>query len=267
MTPPSIFNRRLLAQNRNRAAKHFSQYDFLVQEVAENIALRLEDSSRIFPVALDMGCRLGQLASVLQGKSGIETLVQADISPRMLASNTGLKLVADEELLPFASRTFDLITSVLNLHMVNDLPGALIQLRKALKPDGVFIAAFFGGETLTELRQSLMAAELEVGKGVVPHIAPFMDTKDAGMLMQRAGFSMPVADSHSVTVTYGGMLSLMRDVRGMGESNILMVKKNYGLNRSILAYADQYYKQYFPVEEGCIKATFEIITVTGMGTT
>lgn len=263
-SPPTIFNRKLFASYRDRAANSFNQYDFLVQQVAENIAERLEDSSRQFPVVLDLGCRFGQLSSMLCGKSSIGTVIQTDISQQMLSKASGLRVQADEEYLPFADETFDLIISVLNLHTVNDLPGALIQLRKALKPDGIFIAALFGGETLTELRQSLMTAEIEAERGVVPHIAPFINTKDAGMLMQRAGFDMPVADSHNVIVSYENIFSLMKDIRGMGESNILTLKKNYGLNKEVLARAGSYYKRMFLLEEKYIKSTFEIVTVTGI---
>lgn len=263
--PPIIFNARHLALYRNRAARHFDRYDFLLQDAVDNICERLQESSRVFPKVLILGCRLGQLARALPKTVGSALCIQVDISPVMLHSAEGLRVQADEALLPFAPGSFDLIISLLGLHAVSDLPGALIQARKALHPDGVFIATLFGGETLTELRQSFMAVEMQEGQGATPHIFPFVDIKDAGMLMQRAGFHMPVADGYHLAVTYENVLSLMQDLRGMGEGNILAMRKNYGLNRPLLASVDQHYHHHFPLEDGRIKATFELLTLTGMG--
>lgn len=263
--PPIIFNRQHLALRRNRAARHFNRYDFLLQDAVENICERLQESSRAFPRLLIMGCRLGQLARALPKTVGSALCIQADISPVMLHSAEGIRVQADEALLPFAPGSFDLIISLLGLHAVSDLPGALIQARKALRPDGVFIATFFGGETLSELRQAFMAAEMQEGQGATPHVFPFADIKDAGMLMQRAGFHMPVADSYHLAASYENTHALMRDLRGMGESNILHVRKNYGLNRTVLASVEQHYCHHFPFEDGRIKATFELVTLTGMG--
>ncbi len=262
---PVIFNRALLRKYRDRAAARLFQHQFLLEEVWANIAERLQESTRAFPIVLEMGCRLGGCSSYLAQRAGTRLVVQSEMSAVMLTKAQGMRIMAEEEYLPFAPGSFDLVLSIINLHAVNDLPGALIQLRKALKPGGVFIAALLGGDTLTELRQSLMAAEMECGRGVTPHIFPFVDMKDAGMLMQRAGFALPVADSYTLVASYEGITPLMHDIRGMGEGNILITKKNYGLSREVLAHAGCYYQQHFNLDEGRIQATFEIITITGMG--
>jgi len=184
--------------------------------------------TRKFPRALDLGCHDGTLARVLTGRGGIETLVQCDLSPvmaRAAASNGAPTLAADEEALPFAPESFDLIVSVLGLHWVNDLPGALIQIRHALKPDGLFLGAFLGGATLSELRTVLLEAELAEEGGASPRVAPFAELRDAGGLLQRAGFALPMADTDRIAVTYPDALALMRELRAMGESNVLAARR------------------------------------------
>jgi len=148
---------------------------------------------------------------------GIEHIVQADPSPTFAARTAGLRLAAEAEALPFAPGSFDAVLSVLALHWTNDLPGALLQLRRALKPDGLLLVSLLGGDTLSELRQSLMAAELAEEGGVSPRVSPFAELRDLGGLLQRAGFAMPVVDNDRLTVTYADALALMRELRGMGE--------------------------------------------------
>ncbi|WP_404325778.1 methyltransferase domain-containing protein [Aerophototrophica crusticola] len=172
----TVFDRRVVRLHRDRAAPAIAAHDFLFKEVAERLADRLEIIRRSFPRALDLGCHGGEMAGALLGKAGIETVVQADLSPAMAstaAANGQPTLAADEELLPFAPGSFDLVVSNLSLHWVNDLPGALIQARQALKPDGLFLAALLGGETLFELRRSLFEAEQEVTGGLSPGSAPW----------------------------------------------------------------------------------------------
>ncbi|MCH8154628.1 MAG: methyltransferase domain-containing protein, partial [Proteobacteria bacterium] len=200
-----VFDRALLRRRRDRAAAGLRAHDFLFAEAAERLADRLDDVTRKFAFALDLGCHDGTLSRVLAGRGGIETLVQCDLSPAMAraaATNGAPTLAADEEALPFAPESFDLIVSVLGLHWVNDLPGALIQIRRALKPDGLFLGALLGGATLTELRTALIEAELAEEGGASPRVAPFAELRDAGGLLQRAGFALPGADSDRIAVSY-----------------------------------------------------------------
>ena len=193
----NVFDRALLRRRRDRAAANLAAHDFLFVEVAGRLAERLDEITRKFPVALDLGCHGGVLARALEGRAGIRTLVQCDLSPAMAraaAADGRPVLAADEEALPFKAESFGLVMSVLALHWVNDLPGALIQIRHVLKPDGLFLAALLGGETLAELRTALMEAELAEEGGASPRVSPFADVRAAGGLLQRAGFALPMVD-------------------------------------------------------------------------
>ena len=178
--------------------------------------------------------------------------------------NTGrAALAADEEYLPFRDASFDLIVSCASLHHVNDLPGALVQIQRALKPDGVFLAALFGGATLTELRQAWLAAETALEGGAGPRVAPFADLRDAAGLLQRAGFALPVADSDTITVTYENPLKLMSDLRGMGETNVLRERRRAPTRRATLMAAADCYRSQFAGGDGRAPATFQILSLTG----
>jgi SAM-dependent methyltransferase len=260
----NVFDRRLVRRNRDRAAEGLGAHDFLFREVAERLADRLDDVTRRFPRALDLGCHGGELAAILRGRGGIETLVQCDLSPAMARrarSNGNATLVADEEALPFAPESFDLVISNLSLHWVNDLPGCLLQIRQCLKPDGLFLAAMLGGDTLAELRQALMEAELAESGGVSPRISPFADLRDAGGLLQRAGFALPVVDGDWLTATYPDALGLMRDLRGMGEANAVQVRSRRITPRTLFARAEHLYRRTADAG-GRLAATFQIITMT-----
>ena len=260
--PPQarIFDRRLLRDRRGRAAGGLHAHDFLLTEIAERLADRLSDIARRFPVALDLGARDGILARTLQGRGGIETLIQSDAS---LNNARRGDLVADEELLPFKEQSFDAILSNLSLHWVNDLPGALAQIRSSLKPDGLFLASLFGTGTLAELRTALMEAELAETGGASPRVSPFADLRDAAGLLQRAGFALPVADADTVTVTYGDFLALLRDLRGMGETNILIDRLKRPTRRTVFARAAAIYQERFADAQGRLPATFQILFLTG----
>jgi NADH dehydrogenase [ubiquinone] 1 alpha subcomplex assembly factor 5 len=263
MSPSSaIFNRHRVRQHRQRAAGALASCDFLYREVAARMADRLPDIRRPFPLALDLGCHNGFLADYLQGMGGIETLVQADISENMVRHAPGLRVVADEEWLPFADNRFDLVMSVFSLHWINDLPGTLIQINRILKPDGLFLAMVPGGETLKELRQSFEQAEIGISGGISPRISPFIDVRDAGSLLQRAGFSMPVTDSEVVTVSYETPLKLLDDLRGMGETNALLTSSKSCIRRSVLFGALDYYQKHFGDQNKRVNATFEIVAMT-----
>lgn len=261
-----IFDRSLVRKRRDRAATGFAAHDFLVREVAERLADRLDDVTRKFPLALDLGCHTGEMAGTLRGRGGIERLVQCDLSPAMAAraaANGHLTLAVDEEWLPFAPASFDLIVSNLSLHWVNDLPGTLLQIRRTLKPDGLFIGTLLGAGTLAELRQSLMDAELAEEGGVSPRVSPFADVKDLGALMQRAGFALPVVDADTVAVTYADPMRLLTDLRGMGETNAVAEQRKGLTRRATLLHAISTYQTRFAGPDGRLPATFQVMSLTG----
>ncbi len=257
-----VFDRHSVKLHRDRAAQDMTAFDFLFCEVADMVADRLSDMSRRFPLALDVGCHTGQMAKLLAGRGGIEHLLQCDLSEKMVREVGGQKFVCDEEFLAIGDATLDLVLSCLSLHWVNDLPGALIQMRRALKPDGLFLAALFGGETLKELRQVLVAAEIEIVGGASPRVSPFADVKDGGALLQRAGFALPVADTDVLTVSYENPLKLMRDLRGMGEQMATHSRHKSFTRRKILFRAAEIYQEMFGDQSGRVPATFEVITLT-----
>ena len=262
----SVFDRRQVRRNRDRAASTFPDVDFLVREVADRLADRLRDISRHFPDALDLGCHTGTLGDYVTGMNGIETLIQADLSEGMAARAKrpdSPAVAADEEWLPFAEESFDLVLSNLSLHWVNDLPGALIQINRALKADGLFLAAMLGGETLRELRDVLALAEVELRDGLSPRVSPFADLRDAGALMQRAGFALPVIDSDIITVTYSNPLTLMQELRKMGEGNAVMERSRRPLGRDILMRAAELYVERYAGPDGRVPTTFEVIFLHG----
>jgi SAM-dependent methyltransferase len=265
-SPPRIFDRDLLRRRLDRAAPGYAGADFLKRRAAGDIVMRLEAIMRDFPRAVDLGARNGAFAEALAESDAaprVGLLVEADLSGAMLAGRAGMRIVADEERLPFAPASLDLIVSSLSLHWANDVVGALVQARLALKPDGLFIGALFGGATLTELRQALTAAELELTGGAGPRVSPFADPSDAAGLLQRAGFALPVADVDRVTVRYDHPLKLMADLRRMGETSVLAERHPRILTRKVLARAFEIYQRDFAGPDGRIAATFEILTLTG----
>lgn len=265
-TPPVLFDRALHRRRLDRAAPGYAAAGFLKARAAGDAVVRLEAIMRRFPLAVDLGARDGAFARALAGSDArdkVELLVETDLSERMLAGRTGPRLVVDEERLPFAPASLDLVVSTLALHWTNDLVGALIQIRRALKPDGLFIGALLGGATLTELRQCLLAAESELAGGAGLRVSPFADAFDAAALLQRAGFALPVTDVDRVTVRYASPLGLLRDLRAMGETNVLRDRPRTPLRRAVLLRAMELYVERFAQPDGKVPATFEIVTVTG----
>ncbi|MCA3745702.1 methyltransferase domain-containing protein [Phenylobacterium sp.] len=265
-SPPRIFDRDLLRRRLDRAAPGYAGADFLKRRAAGDIVMRLEAIMRDFPRAVDLGARNGTFAQALADSDAaprVGLLVEADLSGRMLSGRSGMRVQADEERLPFAAASLDLIVSSLSLHWANDVIGALVQARLALKPDGLFIGALFGGATLTELRQALTAAELELTGGAGPRVSPFADPSDAAGLLQRAGFALPVADVDRVTVRYDHPMRLMADLRRMGETSVLAERHPRPLTRRVLARALEIYARDFADPDGRLPATFEILTLTG----
>jgi SAM-dependent methyltransferase len=263
--PPRLFDRRLHRRRLDRAAARFAQADFLKVRAAADLCERLNGVNRHFDIAVDLGARGGVFRRLLgesRSADRVGWLLQTDLSRAMLQGG-GPAVVADEERLPLGPGSVDLIVSSLALHWVNDLVGALIQIRMALRPDGLFLGAVLGGATLTELRQCLLEAELEIRGGAGPRVSPFMDAFDAAALLQRAGFALPVADVDTVSVRYDHPLKLMADLRAMGEANGLADRAPLPLNRAVLHRACALYQERFGEAGGRVRATFEIVTLTG----
>jgi SAM-dependent methyltransferase len=256
-----LFDRRAWRAHRERAGRQ-GAVTFLHEEVAERLLDRLDLINREFPVALDLGARDGAVARALAQRPGCECVIAAEPSGVLLAAAPTPRVAADPELIPFRDASFDLAASCLALHWCADLPGTLIQIRRALKPDGLLLAAMFGGSTLVELRTALFDAELAEEGGVSPRVSPTVELGDAASLLQRAGFAMPVADSETITVTYPSLPALMRDLRGMGETNALTARRRF-LSRATLARAGAIYAERFADADGRIPATFEVLFLTG----
>ncbi len=250
----AIFDRPALRRHRTRAAAGLAQHDFLFREVSERLVERLGDVRRDFPRVLILGGHGGILRNALPPDCGTELLVECAGAPA--------SVVADEDMLPFAQPGFDLVISAMALHWVNDLPGALVQARRALRPDGLFLAALPGGGTLHELRRALMEAEAETAGGAGLRVSPFVELRDAGDLLQRAGFALPVADGETIIVTYADAFALMRDLRGMGESNATAARRRSFSRRDTMFAAAARYGELFAAEDGRIPASFEIVTLT-----
>ena len=261
-----VFDRKLMRLRRDRAARRGDPCTFLFDHVGEILLERLGDVRRDFAKALNFGARFGRLAGPMAAVKNIDTLVHMDPSPDM-ARHAGMSgwpgVAADEEALPFGDGVFDLAIGNLSLHWVNDLPGALIQLQRSLAPDGLLLATMLGGETLKELRQALMAAELAVSGGASPRVSPLADVRDLGALLQRAGFALPVVDADRLTVTYDTVYGLLGDLRAMGETNAVVARNPATTRRSLWHETAQAYHDRFADPDGRIRATFEIITLTG----
>ncbi|MCF6198882.1 MAG: methyltransferase domain-containing protein [Hyphomicrobiaceae bacterium] len=262
-SPPELFDRTLLRQRRERVVNDLAGVDFLLQRAALELDERLDMVLRDFPVAVDLGAGSVCLSEKLAARQDVGKLIVADQSALLLKElKNHTKLICDEENLPFAAQSLNLVTSLLSLHFVNDLPGALIQIRQALKADGLFMAAVPGGRTLIELRSAFMQAEEEISGGVSPRVAPMADVKEYGSLLQRAGFTLPVVDSDLVNVTYDNPLKLMHELRFMGAGNVLTDRLRKPLSKELLGRVLEIYQQNFS-EDGRINATFEIIYLSG----
>ncbi|MFO1018461.1 MAG: methyltransferase domain-containing protein [Hyphomonadaceae bacterium] len=256
--PTFPFETRLLRRRKLRARSGFAEAAFLHARVAADLADRLEAIPRRFESVLALGGG-GLFSAELRERKELSERVGHLVEADWAAGDVQL----DPERLPFAAESFDLIVSPLALHWTNDLPGALIQLRRALRPDGLLLASLFGGETLNELRLSLIEAESELTGGAGPRVAPFADLQDVAGLLQRAGFALPTADRDVVTVRYGEPMRLLADLRAMGETAALTQRSPRGLSRRILARAFEIYRARFSGGDGRVRATFEILTATG----
>lgn len=260
---PLIFDRALLRRRRDRRAEAFAAYDFLFAEAGQRLAERLEAVRRPFARAVELGARDDRLGDSLRALRPDLSVARCAASPAYAAHLSPPALVADEEVVPLAAGSVDLIVSNLALHWVNDLPGLLVQARRALRPDGLFLAAMFGGDTLWELRECLALAEDEVLGGYSPRISPMVDLRDAGMLLQRAGFALPVADIDRIPVRYSDPLRLLSDLRGMGEANVQTARHTAPTPRRLWLRMAELYRQRHGAADGRVTATFEVIFLSG----
>lgn len=259
--PAPLFDARLARLHRARAAAGFAEHAFLHKNAATDLAERLEAIPRRFERALLLGAPALMRAAIAQRPAlaaRIGDMIAADSVAALAAG--GVALAPDA--LPFAAAQFDLVLSPLFLHWANDLPGALIQIRTALRADGLMLASVFAGDTLAELRAALIEGELEACGGAGPRVAPFADVRALGGLLQRGGFALPAADRDVVIVRYGDPVALLRDLRAMGETNALAARAK-PLTRRAAASAMGFYASRFADADGRVRATFEIVTLTG----
>jgi len=249
---PALFDHAL---RRARAARRAERDEVLLPRMADELGERLAGVLRDFPLAVDLGTPEPDLARVLGGAERVGRVVRAGLQD-------GADVVCDEAL-PFADASLDLVVSAGALHWAEDLPGLLIQIRRALKGDGLFLAAIPGGETLTELRQAFAEAETDVLGGASPRVIPFVDLRDFGGLLQRAGFALPVVDSERLTVRYSDIFGLFRDLRALGATNPLLARSKAPLRRSVLARLDEIYRERFADPDGRLRVTVDIIFLLG----
>jgi SAM-dependent methyltransferase len=283
---PLVFDRCRQRAYRRRAAT-LGPSTFLIERVAEDLSDRLATVLRRFECAVDLGTPTDTVRRALAASGKVGTIIAADalagdpaVSRRRARGtveaaeraseqtsegilHAQLVVAADEEALPFRDGSLDLVVSALALQSVNDLPGTLIQIRRALKPDGLLLAALAGGDTLTELRQAFAAAETEIEDGISPRVVPFSDVRDMGALLQRAGFALPVTDIDRVTARYASPISLMHDLRRMGATNPLLERSRRPLRRATLTRMMEIYAERFADRDGRIRATFEIVWLSG----
>jgi SAM-dependent methyltransferase len=245
-TGPTIFDRALL-RTRQRRARALGAETFLLDRVATELAERLAAVLRTFERAADIGTPADALQRALTGK--VESIDHIEIG--------------DDEVIRVPDASINLAVSALALQFVNDLPGVLVQLRRALKPDGLLLAAMIGGDSLTELRQAFAQAESEIEGGLSPRVAPFADLRDLGGLLQRAGFTLPVIDSERITVRYATVFNLMHDLRRMGATNVLVERRRAALRRTTLLRMAEIYGERFADPDGRLRATFEIVWLSG----
>jgi len=260
-----VFDRALLRNRRDRAAAAFAAHKALLEESDALLRERLAGIKEDFHAVLDLGAHDGALARSFATR-GATPVVACDLSEKMLCAapaDAVLPVAADEEFLPFAPGRFDLVISNLSLQWVNDLPGALLQIKNALKPGGLFLAALAGGATLHELRAALVEGELAATGGASPRLAPSLAMPAASALLQRAGFALPVVDSETVTFAYPDMPALMHDLRGMGATNIHRQRLRYPSRRRIFHEAERIYRARYARADGRLPASFEILFLHG----
>ena len=256
------FDTVLLTQRRRRAlAQGVPGADFLMNRAADDLGERLATVERRFPSAATVFCTTDAAASVLRASGKVDHILRVEADPALSGDDD--TIVAVPETVPLEPTSLDLAVSLLALQDVNDVPGLLIQIRRALRPDGLFLGALAGQGTLSELRDSLLAAETEIYGGASPRVSPFVDVRDAGALLQRAGFALPVADVETVTVRYDDMFALLRDLRAMGATNILADRARRPVSKRFFLRAAEIYAGRHADPDGRIRATFAFVWLSG----
>ncbi|MDX1540001.1 MAG: methyltransferase domain-containing protein [Geminicoccaceae bacterium] len=259
-SPAEVFDRRLLRRRRERAARQEPPLDYLARQASELLAERIGDVRRNFALGLAIGCHGQPLAPLIGPR--IERLVAFDSGEALIRASGRDGVVGDEEALPFAAGRFDLVLGGPTFHWINDLPGTLVQIARTLRPDGLLLAAVPGGETLIELRETLLAAEIEVRGGAGLRVSPMIDVRDLGALLQRAGFALPVVDVETIRVTFESPLRLLGELRLMGQANALR-ERGRPLDRAVLARLVDLYARRFPAPGGRVVATFQFLMLAG----
>ncbi|MET0539058.1 MAG: methyltransferase domain-containing protein [Xanthobacteraceae bacterium] len=258
---PLIFDHSVVRLQRRRA---LGQVSFLMRRVADDLGDRLATVLRHFGCALDLGTPGDAVIDVLAASGKTGSIVAADaLVTRKLMKPGVLGVAADEEALPFRDASLDLVVSALAFQFINDLPGLFAQIRRLLKPDGLFLAALAGGETLIELRQSFAEAETAIENGVSPRVIPLLDVREAGALLQRAGFALPVTDVDRLIVRYDSPIALMHDLRALGATNPMFERSRRPLKRALLERMIDIYRQRFSDPYGRMRATLDIVWVSG----
>lgn len=257
-----IFDTPLLLQRKRRALdRPVAGADFLMRRIADDFADRLDAVERKFAKAAALFCQTSAAFDAIRASGKAGDIVRVEADALFLGDQPGM--VAPPETVPFEPESLDLAVSLLSLQAMNDVPGMLAQIRRALRPDGLFLAAFAGAGTLAELRESLFAAETELYGGVSPRVAPFPDVRDAGGLLQRAGFSLPVADVETVVVRYDTLFSLMADLRAMGETSALIDRPRRPVSKRLFMRAAEIYAERFADPDGRIRASFSLVWMSG----
>lgn len=261
---PTPFDRALLETRRRRwlSGSPDEGAGFLMKAVADELAERLSVVERRFEVAVDLAGSFGEMAAAMRAGGSCDQVVRIERQPFLLAGDP-LAVVADEEFLPLKAESVDLVVSALSMQFVNDVPGLLAQIRRALRPDGLLLAAFLGGETLHELRAALLVAESEIAGGVSPRVLPFIAIREAGGLLQRAGFALPVTDFDRLTVRYDNLFALARDIRAMGAANILRERSRRPATRRLFLRAAEIYAERYADPDGRIRASFDVVYLSG----
>ena len=261
---PPPFDRALLETRRRRwlSGERDEGAGFLMKAVAGELAERLSVVERRFEVAVDLAGSFGEMAAAMRAGGSCGEVVRIERQPFLLAGDP-LAVVADEEFLPLGPESVDLVVSALSMQFVNDVPGLLAQIRRALRPDGLLLAAFLGGETLHELRAALLLAESEIAGGVSPRVLPFIAIREAGGLLQRAGFALPVTDFDRLTVRYDNLFALARDIRAMGAANILRERSRRPATRRLFLRAAEIYAERYADPDGRIRASFDVVYLSG----
>ncbi|UNK38460.1 methyltransferase domain-containing protein [Shinella sp. H4-D48] len=257
----TLFDHALIDTNRLRALRS-GPADFLLDIVAEELAERLSVIDRRFEKAVELHGHTGAVARAIAGTGKVDAIERVESDRRFSAAGEPVTVSALETV-PLAPQSVNLIVSPLALHLTNDTPGVFVQIRRALKPDGLFLAAIPGSGTLQELREVLLAAESEISGGASPRVIPFPDVRDVGALLQRGGFALPVTDKETYTVRYDSLFPLMKDLRAMGMANPLSGRSRRPLARGVLLRAAELYAERFSDPDGRIRATFSIIYVSG----